>query len=233
MKDQTFLITRSPTVIGRVEGDIRLPDPKVSARHAQVELAGGDAWLRDLGATRLLYSYIEDFVSAYEALTPEGRRAGRADMFTQRSRLSRAGRKGGAVVAGWLLASLLAGCLVVDKRGGGPPPWAPAHGRRAQGVVVVPPPVTVQPSLVLIAGTPVAFVENWSDDLFFYDGRYYRPYQGGWYWSVAVGGPWTYVSVGQVPSVVLHVPPDYRARKGGPWAPAHGARGKGKGKKWD
>jgi hypothetical protein len=128
-----------------------------------------------------------------------------------------------------VLGMVLAGCVVVDRRGG-PPPWAPAHGRGAGTVVVVPPPITVQPSLVLIAGTPVAFADNWSEDLFFYDGRYYRPYQGGWYWSVTVGGPWSVISVGQVPAVVVQVPPDYRKRRGGPppWAPAHGARGKGK-----
>jgi hypothetical protein len=97
LNDETFLIARSPTVIGRVEGDIRVADPKVSARHAQVELAGGDAWLRDLGSTngtfvngarielvrlkhldevtvgttRLLYTYIQDFASAYEAFSAD------------------------------------------------------------------------------------------------------------------------------------------------------------------
>jgi hypothetical protein len=97
LKDETFLIARSPTVIGRVEGDIRLADPKVSGRHAQVELTGGDAWLRDLGSTngtfvngaridlvrlkhmdevtvgttRLLYTYIQDFASAYEAFSAD------------------------------------------------------------------------------------------------------------------------------------------------------------------
>jgi hypothetical protein len=96
LTDGTFLIARSPTVIGRAEGDIRVPDPKASGRHAQVELTGGEAWLRDLGSTngtfvngarvelvrlkhmdevavggtRLLYTYIEDFVTMYEALSP-------------------------------------------------------------------------------------------------------------------------------------------------------------------
>jgi FHA domain len=51
VKDQVFQISRGPVVIGRAEGDIRVPDPKVSGRHAQVELTGGEAWLRDLGST--------------------------------------------------------------------------------------------------------------------------------------------------------------------------------------
>ncbi len=83
---------------------------------------------------------------------------------------------------GLLAASLLAGCVVVDGRGG-PPPHAPAYGARARSVVVLPPPVTVTPSLVVIAGTPVSYAANWPDDLFFYEGRYYRPYQGNWYWT--------------------------------------------------
>ncbi len=95
-KDQVFLITQAVTVIGRAEGALRIADPRVSGRHAQVELSGGEVWLRDLGstngtfvngaridlvrlnhldevtvgATRLLYTYIQDFVSAYDACSP-------------------------------------------------------------------------------------------------------------------------------------------------------------------
>jgi predicted Zn finger-like uncharacterized protein len=95
-KDRIYQISRSVTVIGRMEGEIRLADPKVSSRHAQVEIMDGEAWLRDLGstngtfvngtrvdlarlkhldevtvgATRLLYTYIEDLVSAFEAFSP-------------------------------------------------------------------------------------------------------------------------------------------------------------------
>ncbi len=96
-KDRIYQISRSVTVIGRMEGEIRLADPKVSSRHAQVEILDGEAWLRDLGstngtfvngtrvdlarlkhldevtvgATRLLYTYIEDLVSAFEAFRPD------------------------------------------------------------------------------------------------------------------------------------------------------------------
>jgi hypothetical protein len=80
----------------------------------------------------------------------------------------------------------------------------------------------------MIAGTPVSYVSNYSDDLFFYDGRWWRPYEGDWFWSVTVGGEWTQVTIGQVPRAVLEVPQDYRKRAGGPppHAPAHGKRRK-------
>ncbi len=130
---------------------------------------------------------------------------------------------------GLLAASLLAGCVLVDGRGG-PPPHAPAYGARPRSVVVLPPPVTVTPTLVVIAGTPVSYATNWPEDLFYYEGRYYRPYQGSWYWSVTVGGEWVQVSVGQVPRVVLQVPPDYREHRGGPppWSHGRGRHGKGR-----
>ncbi len=136
----------------------------------------------------------------------------------------------GALAPALLAAAFLAGCVVVDKRPEkpGPPPWAPAYGARAKKV---PPPVTVTPTVVVIAGSPVAYAANWPEDLFYYEGRWYRPYEGNWYWSVTVGGTWTQISVSQVPKVVLEVPPDYRQRSRGgppPWAPAHGAREKGK-----
>ncbi len=135
-------------------------------------------------------------------------------------------RRLGALVA-TLLAGTLAGCAVVETRGG-PPPHAPAWGAR----VKTPPRITITPSVVLIAGTQVSFAENYSDDLFFFEGRWYRPYDGNWYWSVSVSGDWAAISVGQVPRAVLGVPSDYRAKakKGGPppWAPAHGKRAKDK-----
>lgn len=95
-KDRVYQISRSVTVIGRADGEIRLADPRVSSRHAQVELVDGEAWLRDLGSTngtyvngkrielarlkhldevsvggtRLLYTYIEDLASALDVFGP-------------------------------------------------------------------------------------------------------------------------------------------------------------------
>lgn len=129
--------------------------------------------------------------------------------------------------AGLLVASLLAGCVIAE-RPVGPPPHAPAYGARGGGVVLVPPPVTVTPTLVVVAGTQVAYASNWPEDLFYYGGRYYRPYRGNWYWSVTVGGQWAQITVSQVPRVIVELPRDYRKHGGGPppWAPAHGRRGK-------
>jgi hypothetical protein len=135
-----------------------------------------------------------------------------------------------ATVALALAAALLAaGCTtVVHQRPskGGPPPHAPAYGRRAK----MPPRITITPAVVVIVGSQVSYAENHPDDLFYFQGRWYRPYEGGWFWSVTLSGEWTEISVGEVPRPVLEVPPDYRKRKGGPppHAPAHGRRGKGK-----
>lgn len=93
-KDRVYRLTAPVTVVGRTTGDIQLPDPRVSSRHAQFELSGGEVWLRDLGSTngsfvngqradhvrlthmdevtlggtRLLYTYMQDLASAYDDL---------------------------------------------------------------------------------------------------------------------------------------------------------------------
>jgi len=105
-----------------------------------------------------------------------------------------------AVAAGLLVA----GCVIAPPPGGppGPPPGPPT--------AVVVPPVTVTPTFVVVQGTPVAYASNWPEDLFRYEGRYYRVYQGHWYSSLTVGSGWTYISVGQVPRVVVEVQPRYR-----------------------
>jgi hypothetical protein len=121
-------------------------------------------------------------------------------------------------------ATLLGGCVVAGK--GGPPPHAPAYGLRAK----TPPKITVRPTVVVIAGLPVSYVANYPEDVFLFEGRWYRRYEGAWFWSLSVGGEWASISVGQVPRVVLEVPADYRSRKGGPppHAPARGRRAKDK-----
>jgi hypothetical protein len=109
---------------------------------------------------------------------------------------------------------LLAGCVIAPPPGG---PAGPASSPPA--AVVVPPPVTVTPTFVVVQGTPVAYASNWPEDLFLYEGRYYRVYRGHWYWAATLGSGWTYVSVGQVPRVVVEVQPRYRPhgkRKGKP-----------------
>src|SRR5690606_39694407 len=40
-----------PRLVGRAPGaDIRIDDPAFAERHARIELAGGQVWLRDLGS---------------------------------------------------------------------------------------------------------------------------------------------------------------------------------------
>jgi hypothetical protein len=123
---------------------------------------------------------------------------------------------------------LVGGCAIVapSPGQGGPPAYAPAHGARAK----TPPKIAITPAVVLIAGTQVSYADNYPGDLFYFQGRWYRPYEGNWFWSVTVSGDWAEVGVGQVPRAVLEIPTDYRKRKGGPppHAPAHGRRAKDK-----
>jgi hypothetical protein len=119
---------------------------------------------------------------------------------------------------------LVGGCAsVVQSPGAGNPP---AHAAQAKK----PPKLTIKPTVVMIAGTQVSYAENYAGDLFYFQGRWYLPYEGNWFWAMSVSSDWTEVSVGQVPKAVLEVPSDYRKRKGGPpsHAPAHGRRAKDK-----
>jgi hypothetical protein len=125
-------------------------------------------------------------------------------------------------------ALLVGGCTtVVQSPGqGNPPAHAPAYGARAKK----PPTIAITPAVAVIAGTQVSYAENYAGDLFYFQGRWYRPYEGNWFWAVTVSGEWTEMTIGQVPKAVLEVPSDYRKRKGGPppHAPAHGRRAKDK-----
>lgn len=71
-------------------------------------------------------------------------------------------------------------------------------------VIHEPPPVDVIP------GSYVYFVPGIGVDILFYHGYWYRPYEGRWYRGRGYNGPWYHVAAHRVPSVVLHLPPDYR-----------------------
>jgi hypothetical protein len=134
-------------------------------------------------------------------------------------------RNGCPVALALIGATLLGGCAVVTASKDGPPPHAPAYGLRAKK----PPKLTVAPAVVVISGTQVSYASNHPEDLFFYQGRWWRPYDGQWYWAVTVGGDWTDVTLGEVPKAVLEIPNDYREKRGGPpHAPARGVKGKKK-----
>ncbi len=66
------------------------------------------------------------------------------------------------------------------------------------------------PPLVVIPGTYAYFVPDVDVDILFYQGYWYRPYDGRWYRARAYNGPWAYIGVGRVPRVLVGLPHDYR-----------------------
>jgi hypothetical protein len=71
------------------------------------------------------------------------------------------------------------------------------------------------PSLVVIPGTYAYFVPGVDLDILFYQGFWYRPYEGRWYRARGYNGPWVYISAGRVPRVLIGLPHDYRRLYGG------------------
>ena len=67
---------------------------------------------------------------------------------------------------------------------------------------------TRPPELVPIPGRYVYFVPDMDSDLFFYQGRWFRPYKGSWFRSEQYAGPWEHVR--EVPSPLIDLPHDYR-----------------------
>ncbi len=51
------------------------------------------------------------------------------------------------------------------------------------------PEVGPPPPMVVVPGTYVYYAPYAGADLFFYHGYWYRPYQGGWYFSAEYNGP--------------------------------------------
>lgn len=76
----------------------------------------------------------------------------------------------------------------------------------------VPPAIVVKtpPSVAVIPGTYVYFAPDINDEVFFYGGWWWRPYNGRWYRAVEFGDPWVVIEIGRVPGVLLRVPRDYR-----------------------
>ncbi len=67
------------------------------------------------------------------------------------------------------------------------------------------------PALVVIPGTYAYFAPEVAVDIFFYQGYWYRPYDGRWYIAADYRGPWSFVAINRVPPVFLSLPPDYRS----------------------
>jgi hypothetical protein len=70
--------------------------------------------------------------------------------------------------------------------------------------------IVAPPAMVVIPGTYAYYAPDVEADLFFYHGYWYRPYQGGWYYSLGYNGPWGRVTIGNVPPPLVNLRPDYR-----------------------
>lgn len=66
------------------------------------------------------------------------------------------------------------------------------------------------PPLVVIPGTYAYFAPDADVDIVFYQGSWYRPYEGRWYRARSYNGPWAYLAPARVPRVLIGLPPDYR-----------------------
>lgn len=75
-------------------------------------------------------------------------------------------------------------------------------------VIPAPPPMTVIP------GTYVYYPPDVSAEIYFYQGYWYRPYEGRWYLATGYNGPWRGIAIGRVPRPLLSLPPHYRTMPG-------------------
>lgn len=66
------------------------------------------------------------------------------------------------------------------------------------------------PSVVVIPGTYAYFAPDADVDIVFYQGYWYRPYEGRWYRARGYNGPWGYLAPARVPRVLIELPPNYR-----------------------
>ncbi len=66
------------------------------------------------------------------------------------------------------------------------------------------------PEVVVIPGTYVYFVPDIHENIFFYHGYWYRPYEEYWYRSKGYNGPWVYIRPAKVPSALINLPRNYR-----------------------
>jgi hypothetical protein len=68
------------------------------------------------------------------------------------------------------------------------------------------------PEVVVIPGTYVYMVPDIDVDVLFFQGYWWRPYEGRWYRSRDYKGEWSYVEPGRIPSGLRALPQDYRHR---------------------
>ncbi|MBI5675083.1 MAG: hypothetical protein HZC48_04510 [Nitrospirae bacterium] len=68
------------------------------------------------------------------------------------------------------------------------------------------------PEVVVIPGTYVYIVPDIDVDILFYQGYWWRPYEGRWYRSRDYRGQWRYVKPWRIPRGLKALPHDYRYR---------------------
>ncbi len=66
------------------------------------------------------------------------------------------------------------------------------------------------PDLIVIPGTYIYYTSSDNNDIFFYEGFWWRPLQGGWYRSDNYSGNWVVVDNRRVPYAITHMPPRWR-----------------------
>jgi hypothetical protein len=70
--------------------------------------------------------------------------------------------------------------------------------------------VSADPEMTVIPGTYIYFITESPDDIFFYQGYWWRPYQGRWHRARGFNGPWVFMKPGRVPPGMLRLPSDWR-----------------------
>jgi hypothetical protein len=65
------------------------------------------------------------------------------------------------------------------------------------------------PEVSVIPGTYAYLVPDIGVDILFYQGYWYRPYAGRWFFARSYNGPWGYLAPARVPSVLVKLPPGH------------------------
>ncbi len=89
------------------------------------------------------------------------------------------------------------------------------------------------PDVVVIPGTYVYMVPDIDVDVLFYQGDWWRPYEGRWYRSQDYNGQWSYVEQGRIPSGLRALPQDYRQRLSPGYERIHHGDVKRNWKRWE
>jgi hypothetical protein len=64
--------------------------------------------------------------------------------------------------------------------------------------------------VVMIPGTYVYRIPEIDVSILFYEGYWYRPCDGNWFWAESNNGPWWYIEPFEVPMALIRLPPEYR-----------------------